>query len=1022
MTVAVANTWAGSYTVPATYNPPPPPAALPLQIAVANAAGDWMFAVVTWRQPESGAGVTIAVADDVHNWWEPLGAPSGDSNASGVVRTAVWAAPAARAANYVQVAATGAYIAIAALVYDMSGLAPWLSVSAVRTTWANSGTGLSLSAPAPSAQALFFSANGADNLADSVTGPGTGWSSPAIVTDDNGVDHTADIQLISCWQVNTAGVSSSWSSSGSQDMAGIIAGVLVSAAAPSQPNPNWPAVITEVAPGSGAQTPPSQLSWTALSPRSLALSVQQGRQYTLSQLQAGQGQLTLDNPDGALIPPGTGSFAGVDSGTPVRQRVIIPSVTSPHNVAYSGFMKRWPFALPGEMLRGESACEITDVWGYAAGILNSMGREEMLLDNPYALWPLDDAAGSSAGSNIAPGNSNPLTLTQSKYGAGGAAITWGATGLTLTGDSSAKILSSGKTGGASGMFEQVLSGTSLNTNGYGYALVCADPNYPSVTNGVTIEAFFDINVATGGVQPFGAVTTGSLFTNSFESFTNGTPVVLSIAAGFSLPGGFSANVVYYVINVSGATFQLSASVGGSAITVTSNGSGYMNITTPWNMVIFSARGIKGPVAELDVRNYDGALLLTYKTASGTQATVVVDSSTDYRFHSAQLTYVALSFTQTSWRVITGYGPGAVFTGTFSSALPATFAELDFCGIQDRGIQGYAYSGYLALAAVYPVVLAPSRVFSHYLVSQYGISNEPAASRMEHLIEYVGLAGRRWVGQETTTYETDTVVSGQDIGGQSAAASASNIAASTVPGMLYVAPTGDLVYLAKWYAWNQPVKWTLGDKTSAGEIPFLPTQFSTDYDPARVVNDIQLTQLDSQTITVPSGVTSATTMAAVEAASEAQYGDQPYQVTGYLDFDATGPYTGGASLVDLANWIANVYAKPNNRVQAVTVNAAANAANSSSQQAWQFWAGASVGDMVQVNVRLPTAATSPLISLAARITQTNRSMKFSQDGTSAAIGCVLDFAPEYQALICDDATRGLLNGVNCLAWLWGSPPP
>jgi hypothetical protein len=72
-------------------------------------------------------------------------------------------------------------------------------------------------------------------------------------------------------------------------------------------------------------------------------------------------------------------------------------------------------------------------------------------------------------------------------------------------------------------------------------------------------------------------------------------------------------------------------------------------------------------------------------------------------------------------------------------------------------------------------------------------------------------------------------------------------------------------------------------------------------------------------------------------------------------------------------------------------------------------------MVQVNLRLPTAATSPLLSVAARITQTARSIQFGLDGTSATITCTLDAAPEYTALICDDATRGLLNGINVLPW-------
>jgi hypothetical protein len=156
--------------------------------------------------------------------------------------------------------------------------------------------------------------------------------------------------------------------------------------------------------------------------------------------------------------------------------------------------------------------------------------------------------------------------------------------------------------------------------------------------------------------------------------------------------------------------------------------------------------------------------------------------------------------------------------------------------------------------------------------------------------------------------------------------------------------------------------------------------------------------------------SSTTMAAVASAAGTQYGGAPYQQTGYLQYDWSAAYSAGGSLQDLANWVQAVYRKPQNRVQSVTVDAAAHPA------AWPFWAGASVGDMVQVNIRLPTATTSPLISLTARITQTDRKSQFSVDGTSATIQCALDFAPEASALVCDDAVHGKLDGSQTLPWL------
>ncbi len=56
-----------------------------------------------------------------------------------------------------------------------------------------------------------------------------------------------------------------------------------------------------------------------------------------------------------------------------------------------------------------------------------------------------------------------------------------------------------------------------------------------------------------------------------------------------------------------------------------------------------------------------------------------------------------------------------------------------------------------------------------------------------------------------------------------------------------------------------------------------------------------------------------------------------------------------------------------------------------------------------------------VSVTARITQTDRSSQFSQDGTSAKITCTLDFAAENSALVCDDPVHGKLDGSQVLPW-------
>jgi hypothetical protein len=63
--------------------------------------------------------------------------------------------------------------------------------------------------------------------------------------------------------------------------------------------------------------------------------------------------------------------------------------------------------------------------------------------------------------------------------------------------------------------------------------------------------------------------TGDLFTAASHGLANGDNVHVE---GATLPGGLAAGTLYFVVGVSGATFQLSATSGGSAVAITADGS------------------------------------------------------------------------------------------------------------------------------------------------------------------------------------------------------------------------------------------------------------------------------------------------------------------------------------------------------------------------------------------------------------------------------------------------------------------
>jgi hypothetical protein len=74
-----------------------------------------------------------------------------------------------------------------------------------------------------------------------------------------------------------------------------------------------------------------------------------------------------------------------------------------------------------------------------------------------------------------------------------------------------------------------------------------------------------------------ANSTTDILTATGHDFVNGVPVRFTNTGG-ALPGGIVADTDYFVVNVSGDNFQISATVGGAVVALTSNGSG-TNIVT-----------------------------------------------------------------------------------------------------------------------------------------------------------------------------------------------------------------------------------------------------------------------------------------------------------------------------------------------------------------------------------------------------------------------------------------------------------
>jgi hypothetical protein len=113
------------------------------------------------------------------------------------------------------------------------------------------------------------------------------------------------------------------------------------------------------------------------------------------------------------------------------------------------------------------------------------------------------------------------------------------------------------------------------------------PNTATIATSGT-AAYYDFETAFSNTtgNTFSFSVSGSTFTATGHNFVNGN-IVQFYTTG-TLPTGISTATDYYVINVSGATLQVSTTYGGGAVTLSSSGSGILQVR---NLVVVT--GIVG---------------------------------------------------------------------------------------------------------------------------------------------------------------------------------------------------------------------------------------------------------------------------------------------------------------------------------------------------------------------------------------------------------------------------------------------
>lgn len=96
--------------------------------------------------------------------------------------------------------------------------------------------------------------------------------------------------------------------------------------------------------------------------------------------------------------------------------------------------------------------------------------------------------------------------------------------------------------------------------------------WDAVTAGNLLEAFWLSNEA----WLFTGLNAGDVFTAPGNTLANNDRVILQTLFESALPTGVSANTIYWVVNETGDTFQLSLTQGGAAIALTTDGAGVVH--------------------------------------------------------------------------------------------------------------------------------------------------------------------------------------------------------------------------------------------------------------------------------------------------------------------------------------------------------------------------------------------------------------------------------------------------------------
>ena len=304
--------------------------------AMSTSDGSFLVCYVGWdttntnvsltQPPDPGPNVpAVNVTDSAGNMWQQLGITVSQGYSA---RCAVWACANAAPVSWVSVATTGFAASVAWTFAEMAFMPQAIEIdfSAGDTTAPLSVGSLSLVGDAAAAGGdVVFSMLALPVTASadpSVTAGPAGFTALTPVT--AGGSGGSGIAIYPYWSagVPAGTVTAGYSVSATDVLAGVICGIPSDAAPPPQENFNFPLVVVEAAFGAQPGDPTKSVDylvdnegifWTDITGRVMGqrdqarIECSRGRQYELSQQEAGTLTAYLNNVDGAFTPGNTAS-------------------------------------------------------------------------------------------------------------------------------------------------------------------------------------------------------------------------------------------------------------------------------------------------------------------------------------------------------------------------------------------------------------------------------------------------------------------------------------------------------------------------------------------------------------------------------------------------------------------------------------------------------------------------------------------------------------------------------------------